>query len=441
MKRGARRDDGMGDIHVVTIGFLGCGNIGSGVWRLINEMAPAIEHREKVRLRVKRMLVRNMNKARPNVPHELLTTNPDDVLGDPEISIVAEFMGGAEPANTYMQRALAAGKTVVTANKMALALNWSKLQATATASGAGLFYEASVCGGIPIIRTITTSLQANRFSRVVGIINGTTNYILSEMTAKGLDYAEALAQAQRLGLAEPDPSADVNGLDAAYKLSILSTLAFHARIPFDRIYCEGITGVAAEDIEFGRSAGYTVKLLAIAKRAGQTVEARVHPAFIPSDHPLASVSGSYNAVFLTGNAVDDLMLYGRGAGDMPTASAIVSDLINASKAQHFEQPTFLNRPIPPDDLTIDANFRSKFYVRMSVADRVGVLEALAGAFARQNVSIASMGQTKHGPGRVPLTVTTHETCESAMRAALASISEETAIVRSVIRIEELGESR
>ena len=165
----------------------------------------------------------------------------------------------------------------------------------------------------------------------------------------------------------------------------------------------------------------------------------MHPAFIPSDHPLASVGGSYNAVFLTGHAVEDLMLYGRGAGDMPTASAVVSDLINAAKAQSFEQPTFLNRPIPPDDLNIDDDFKSRFFVRMSVADRVGVLEALAGAFARQNVSIASMGQTKHGPGRVPLTVTTHATCESAMKAALASISEETAIVRSVIRIEELEE--
>lgn len=429
----------MSDTHEVVIGFLGCGNIGGGVWRLINEMGQAIEHRERVRFRVKRMLVRDTSKPRAGIPAELLTSNPDDVLCDPEIKIVAEFMGGAEPAATYMERALKAGKTVVTANKMALALNWSRLQAAAAASGAGLFYEASVGGGIPIIRTIQTSLQANRFSRVVGIINGTTNYILTEMTGKGMDYAQALAQAQRLGLAEPDPTSDVSGQDAAYKLSILSTLAFHARIPFDRIYCEGITEVGAEDIEFGRSMGYTVKLLAIAKRVGQTVEARVHPAFIPSEHPLASVGGSYNAVFLTGNAVDDLMLYGRGAGDMPTASAIVSDLINAGKAHSFEQPTFLNRPIPPDDLVIDDDFRSRFYVRMSVADRVGVLEALAGALARQNVSIASMGQTAHGPGRVPLTVTTHATCESAMRAALESIPEDIAIVRSVIRIEELGE--
>ena len=429
----------MSDIQEVVIGFLGCGNIGGGVWRLLNEMGQAIEHRERVRFRVKRMLVRSLTKSRGDVPRELLTTNADDVILDPEISIVAEFMGGAEPASTYMERALKAGKTVVTANKMALALNWSKLQAEASASGAGLFYEASVCGGIPIIRTVQTSLQANRFSRVVGIINGTTNYILTEMTQKGMEYAEALSQAQQLGLAEPDPTADVSGLDAAYKLSILSTLAFHARIPFNRIYCEGITNVGAEDIEFGRRNGYTVKLLAIAKRVGQTVEARVHPAFIPSDHPLASVGGSYNAVFLTGHAVEDLMLYGRGAGDMPTASAVVSDLINAAKAQSFEQPTFLNRPIPPDDLNIDDDFKSRFFVRMSVADRVGVLEALAGAFARQNVSIASMGQTKHGPGRVPLTVTTHATCESAMRAALASISEDTAIVRSVIRIEELEE--
>lgn len=427
----------MNNAKEVVIGFLGCGNIGGGVWRLIQEMNATIAHRDGVTLRVKRMLVRNLSKVRAGVPAQLLTTDPADVLDDPEISIVAEFLGGAEPASTYMERALVNGKTVVTANKMALALNWSKLQNAAAEHGAGLFYEASVCGGIPIIRTITSSLQANRFSRVLGIVNGTTNYILSEMTQKGMDYADALAQAQELGLAEPDPTADVGGMDAAYKLSILSTLAFHARIPVNRIYCEGITAITADDIELGKSMGYTVKLLAIAKREGQTVEARVHPAFIPSSHPLATVSGSFNAVFLTGNAVDDLMLYGRGAGDMPTASAIVSDLINAAKATSFEQPTFLNRPIPPDDLNIDPDFRSRFFVRLNVADTVGVLQELAGAFAKQNVSIASVTQMQHGSGRVPLVITTHDTTESAMKAALDSISEDTAIVRSVIRIEDL----
>lgn len=432
----------MNGTREVTIGFLGCGNIGCGVWHLLNEMSDTIAHRERVHFNIKRILVRNVNKAHSDVPPELFTACPDDVLCDPEISIVAEFMGGAEPAGTYMQRALRNGKTVVTANKMALALNWSKLQAQATESGAGLFYEASVCGGIPIIRTITSSLQANKFSRIVGIINGTTNYILSEMTNRGISYAQALGQAQRLGFAEPDPSADVNGLDAAYKLSILSTLAFHARIPFNNVYCEGITGVSVEDIEFGRAMGYTVKLLAIAKRAGQTVEARVHPAFIPSSHPLASVSGAFNAVLMTGSAVDDLMLYGRGAGDMPTASAIISDIINAAKTRDFEQPTFLNRPIPPDDLVINANFRSRFFIRMRATDRVGVLEALAGAFARQHVSISLMNQTPDAKnrGNVSLIITTHKTCESAMRAALESIKPDTAVVCSVIRIEELEEN-
>ena len=219
----------MSDVREVAIGFLGCGNIGGGVWRLIQKTAGEIEKREGVRLNVKKILVRDASKARDTVPMDLLTANPDDVIDNPDIQIVAEFMGGAEPAGTYMERALKAGKAVVTANKMALALGWNRLNAASVQSGAGLYYEASVGGGIPIIRAVKDSLQANDFCRVLGIINGTTNYILTQMSKDGVDYAPALSEAQRLGLAEPDPTADVSGMDAVYKLSILATLAFRAR--------------------------------------------------------------------------------------------------------------------------------------------------------------------------------------------------------------------
>ena len=276
----------------IVIGFLGCGNVGSGVWRLLEGFGDDIEHRAGLRFRIKKVLVRSLSKARSiDFPEGVLTTDPDEVLNDPEISIVAEFLGGEEPANTLMHRALAAGKTVVTANKVAFALHWHELQKAAKEHGAGLYYEAAVCGAIPIIHSLEESLQANRIDKIYGIVNGTTNYILTRMSKEGSDYEAVLQDAQRLGLAEPDPAADVEGLDAAYKLSILASLAFHGRVPFEDVYIEGITRVNAEDIRCGQELGYTLKLLAIAKRDGMQVETRVHPTFIKSDNPLANVSG------------------------------------------------------------------------------------------------------------------------------------------------------
>ena len=238
------------------------------------------------------------------------------------------------------------GKTVVTANKVAFALHWHELQKAAKQSGAGLYYEAAVCGAIPIIHTLEESLQANRISYIYGIVNGTTNYILTRMSKEGAEYADVLADAQRLGLAEPDPASDVEGLDAAYKLSILASLAFHGRVPFENVYVEGITQVQAEDIRCGQELGYTLKLLAIAKRDGLKVETRVHPTFIRNDHPLANISGAFNAVFLHGHACGEMMFMGRGAGDLPTASAIVSDLVRAASAQKHLYPTSIPGCLP-----------------------------------------------------------------------------------------------
>ena len=321
----------------VCLGFLGCGNIGGGVYRLLGEMQETLKERDNISISVKKILVKNIDEAVAInekkglcVPRELLTEHAEDVTGDPAISIVCEFMGGEQPAARFMQEALAHGKHVITANKVALALNWDKLQAQAEESHVGLWYEASVGGVIPVIRVLNVNLESDRIDRIYGIINGTTNYILTRMAQEGKDYDEVLRDAQRLGLAEPNPATDVEGMDAAYKLSILASLAFHGRVTYEQIYREGITQVSAQDIAFGREMGYTLKLLGIAKKDGDVVETRVHPTFLPRSHPLASVNGSFNAVFLKGHACQEMMLQGRGAGDMPTASAIVGDLLHAA---------------------------------------------------------------------------------------------------------------
>ena len=422
----------------VVIGFLGCGNVGGGVWELLKGFAPEIAHRDHVAIRVKRVLVRDVTKARTcSVPKELLTTDPADVLYDPEISLVAEFMGGEQPATEYMLTALKNGKTVVTANKVAVALNWHRLQAAAQQSRVGLYYEASVCGAIPIISTLMTPLQANRIDKLMGIINGTTNYILSRMYQNGEDYDLVLRDAQKLGLAEPNPASDVEGMDAAYKLSIMASLAFHARVPFKQVYREGITQVTAMDIACGKEMGYVLKLLAIAKRDGSTIEVRVHPTFLPKDHPLSRVDGSFNAVYLHGHACKEMMLQGRGAGDMPTASAVVGDILQAATAEVHVHPTFANTAEPDASLTFTDNWKTRFFIRVSASDAPGVLARVAGCFARENVSIATMMQKDAvEDGRVPLIFITHAAPEQSMQAALRHLEPEICRLESVIRVED-----
>ena len=422
----------------VVIGFLGCGNVGGGVWELLKGFAPEIVHRDHVSIRVKRVLVRDVTKARScSVPPELLTTDPADVLYDPEISLVAEFMGGEQPATEYMLTALKNGKTVVTANKVAVALNWHRLQAAAQQNRVGLYYEASVCGAIPIISTLMTPLQANRIDKLMGIINGTTNYILSRMYQYGEDYDLVLRDAQKLGLAEPNPASDVEGMDAAYKLSIMASLAFHARVPFKQVYREGITQVTAMDIACGKEMGYVLKLLAIAKRDGSTIEVRVHPTFLPKDHPLSRVDGSFNAVYLHGHACKEMMLQGRGAGDMPTASAVVGDILQAATAEVHVHPTFANTAEPDASLTFTDNWKTRFFIRVSASDAPGVLARVAGCFARENVSIATMMQKDAVEnGRVPLIFITHAAPEQSMQAALRHLEPEICRLESVIRVED-----
>lgn len=422
---------------VIKIGFLGCGNVGGGVWKLLNGFAKDIDHRTSLKFEVKRALVRDLTKKRTiELPEGVLTDRVEDVLGDPEISIVLEFLGGEQPACDWMKEALRRGKTVVTANKVAFALHWPELQKAAEESGAGLYYEAAVCGALPIIHTLEASLQSNAISYIYGIVNGTTNYILTRMSRDGAEYADVLADAQRLGLAEPDPSSDVEGLDAAYKLSILASLAFHGRVPFENVYVEGITSVQADDIRCGQELGYTLKLLAIAKRDGLKVETRVHPTFIRNEHPLASVSDAFNAVFLNGHACGEMMFMGRGAGDLPTASAIVSDLLRAAAADKHAYPTFNNDPHPAVPYENNTDWQTAFYVRMLAVDKPGVLSHVAQTFACFGVSIAVMQQKgAMSDGRVTLVFITHKANEKAMRQALASIDPSFATVESVLRVE------
>ena len=423
---------------IIQVAFLGCGNVGGGVWKLLEGFGKEIEHRTGLCFCVKRVLVRDIAKDRGiSFPAGVLTDHVEDILNDPDISVVAEFLGEEEPASTWMQQALCRGKTVVTANKVAFALHWPELQKAAQAGGAGLYYEAAVCGAIPVIHSLEESLQANRIDKIYGIVNGTTNYILSRMSKGREEYSEVLRKAQDLGLAEPDPAADVEGLDAAYKLSILASLAFHGRIPFENVYVEGITKVCAEDIRCGQELGYTLKLLAIAKREGLAVETRVHPTFIRSDHPLANVSGSFNAVFVKGHACDEMMFMGRGAGDMPTASAIVSDLMRAATAEKHAYPSFENDLHPSVPLQKNGDWHCAFYIRLTAKDEPGVLSQIAKAFADEKVSIAAMQQKgEHGKGWVDMVVITHVAGENAMQAALKGIREEIAVVESVIRVEE-----
>ena len=417
----------------IRIGFLGCGNIGCGVYKLLETYSAEIEKNEGAAFEIKKILVRSLGKKRAwDIPDHLLTDKPEDVLSDPQISIVMEFMGGEEPAASYMISALRAGKTVVTANKMALASKWNEILAAAREGNAGLYYEASVCGAIPIIRAMNDSLQANRITSVMGIINGTTNYILSRMSREGAAYADVLAEAQRLGLAEPDPTADVEGYDAAYKLSILSSMAFHRHVPVECVYREGITGVTPLDVQCGKEFGLTLKLLGVAKEENGRVQARVHPTFVPDSHPLAGVGDAFNAVYVNGHACGEMMFYGRGAGDMPTASALVSDLVKAACSKVHRLPAVSSEPCVMAD-----DWSCVHFVRMLAKDEPGVLALVAGRFAEHGVSISSMVQKgeRNENGFVQLIFLTHNASERAVRSALAGIEGERVFLGSIIRVE------
>ncbi len=416
----------------VVLGLLGLGNIGGGVWDLIRTFGTEVEKRTGITLRVKKALVLDKRfHGGHEVPDEVLTTERQDILEDPEIQIVCEFLGGEQPAASMMLRALENGKSVVTANKMALSLHFDELREMAKKTGAGLYYEASVGGAIPIINALQSPLIANRIEQMMGIVNGTTNYILTRMTAEGAEYETILQDAQRLGLAEPNPEADVEGMDAAYKLSIMGSLAFHSRVKVENVYREGITKVTPDDIHFGREMGYVLKLLAIGKDNGDSIEARVHPAFLPEDHPLARVDGSLNAIYLYGHAFRDMMLEGRGAGDTPTASAILGDIIQAVQNTTHPMPFLREDPLPVAD-----DWQSRYFIRMKAKDAPGVLAEVAGLLAGEGISVSSMMQKGAAPGgKATLIFITHTAPEKAIRRVLDALNPEICEAESMIRVE------
>ena len=419
----------------IGIALLGLGTVGSGVYKAISMQKQRIEHKEGMSLNLKKVLALQYSI---DIPEEKKAKDfYRDIVDDKSIDIVVELMGGVSPAKEFILAALCAGKTVVTANKELLAQHWPELNAAAAKNGAGLYFEASVGGGIPILRTIWDSLQANELTSVMGIINGTTNYILTRMEEEGLSFDAVLKDAQQQGLAETNPKNDVEGFDAMYKLSILSSMAFHARVPVEYIYREGITNITPEDIALGSELGYRVKLLAIGKKRGTNIEVRVHPTMIPKTHPLAAVRGSFNAIFLNGNIVDDLMLYGKGAGDMPTASAVVSDIVYAAGQTRHHYTTFYNEAKVSTELTFENNWECAFFLRIVALDQPGVLAKIAGIFGNYGVSLASVMQRGKSEESVPLIFITHKAKELSMKRAIDDIRylPEVVSVENIIRVE------
>ncbi len=424
----------------MNVGLLGCGNVGAALVQLVAERGGQIKQRTGIDLRIAKVAVRSASKERDvAVDPSVLTTDARAVVDDPDVDLVVEVIGGIEPARTLILAALQAGKPVVTANKELLANVGAELYAAAEAAGVDLLFEAAVAGGIPLMRPLRESLVGEDVSRVMGIVNGTTNYILTKMAEEGWTYAAALAEAQSLGYAERDPTADVEGFDAGAKAAIIATIAFGAGVVAGDVYHEGISNITDTDIAFAARLGYVIKLLAIAERFEDgSVAVRVHPAMVPNEHPLAAVRDSFNAVFVEGQAVGDLMFYGRGAGGFPTASAVLGDVIdgavNLAKGASASIGSFEAATIRPVD-----ELRSAFYVNLEVSDRPGVLATVAGAFGDHGVSIRSMEQESiedAADGAARLTFITHSAREADLRATLVELRGLDAVVSvgSVLRV-------
>jgi homoserine dehydrogenase len=423
----------------VRVGLLGCGTVGASLVRLLHEQNDAIEARTGLRFEVARVGVRNASKDRGvDLSPEVFTTDASDLVADPGIDVVVEVMGGIEPARALLLDAVKAGKPVVTANKELLANVGAEIFGAAEAAGVDVLFEAAVAGGIPLVRPLRESLLGEPVDLIMGIVNGTTNYILTRMTEAGASYVEALAEAQSLGYAEADPTADVEGYDAGAKIAILASIAFGARVVAGDVYHEGIAGLTADDVAFASRRGHVIKLLAIGERfpaeGVPEIAVRVHPVLLPDTHPLAAVRESFNAVFVQGAAVGDLMFYGRGAGGDPTASAVLGDLIDAAlnlrKGAHASIGTMATGRIRPID-----DLRSEYYLSLDVADRPGVLAAVAGVFGRHAVSIASMEQEGRGDS-ARIVFITHHAVERDLQATVRDLRELDSVRRigSLIRV-------
>lgn len=422
----------------VGVAILGLGVVGGGTYETLVSHHDFYLETQQVDITVEAVLDKNAERLKTlGGADEIIANSIEEVIANPNVDIVIETIGGIGVAKEFVTKALRDGKTVVTSNKELICKYSHELEKIARHNHCGLYYEASCVGGVPIIRTLLDGVQANHITSMMGIVNGTTNYILTKMANEGADYQEVLREAQKLGYAEADPTADVDGFDSTYKLSILSSMAFHTKIPYTKVFREGISKIDTRDIAYGREIGYSLKLLAIGKRKENTIEVRVHPTFIPSTHPLASVNDAYNAVYMTGDAVDDVMLYGRGAGALPTASAVVSDVLYAATHSEIRYSTFKNNATPENNVKFVSDFMSAYYLRLSVDDRAGTLAKITGIFAKCNVSIVEIAQ-KDEPreGKVPLVIITHQTKENSVKNAVAKINASgAAIVESLIRVE------
>ena len=426
----------------IKVGLLGLGVVGGGTWKVLARNAREIARRAGRNIEVTRVAVRDVSKARKLLgPDVAVGADPFEVVRDPSIDIVVELIGGDTLARELVLEAIAQGKHVVTANKALLAKHGSEIFAAASARGVMVAFEAAVAGGIPIIKAIREGLTANRIEWVAGIINGTTNFILSEMRSRGLPFATVLAEAQALGYAEADPTFDIEGIDAAHKLTLLASLAFGIPVQFDRAYIEGISSLAAEDIKLAERLGYRIKLLGITKRRPEGIELRVHPALVPTRSLLANVEGAMNAVLVRGDAVGQTLYYGKGAGEEPTASSVVADLVDVTRLLTADPenrvPHLAFQPDAMDDtpiLSID-DVRTSYYLRFSVADQPGVLADIARVLANGGISIGSMiQQPSESADTAELIFLTHEAVERNVNEAIAKIEALPFVRSSVTRI-------
>jgi len=430
----------------INIGLIGFGYIASCVYRLIYEQKNYIASKIEKRLNITRIVEKDLSKLKKGIPgisDVAVSSDVNDILDDGEIDIVVELIGGIVPAYDFVSKALASGKYVVTANKDLIANKGKKLFEIAQRSNVDILFEASVCGGIPIIGPLKSSLASNNISKIVGVVNGTTNYILTRMEKDDLSFSDALKMAQDLGYAEKaNPSADIEGYDAACKLAILSSIAFNSRVVMDDVYREGITSIKAADIKNAQEMGYRIKLLAIGREQGGQITAKVHPALVPTGHILASIEDTYNAVYVYGNYVDEVMSYGRGAGDRPTASSVVGDIIKIARSYEREKKgaiygcsCFEKKQIKPIDEDI-----SKFYLLLDVVDRPGVLAKIARVFGDNAVSIKSMIQKQaEKEGTARLIFITHEVLNKNLYKSIDQVSDLDVVLKvlSAIRVEDL----
>lgn len=417
----------------VNIALLGFGTVGAGIVSLLHENKKHILEKSGVDICLKKIVDADIQRKRTvTVESSLLTTKAEEVMDDPSVSIVIEAIGGTEPAFGLVKSALKKKKNVVTTNKELIAKHGTELLKTAAENGVSLRFEGSVCGGIPVINQLRTTLSANKIEEISGIVNGTTNYILSKMTEEGKEFAEALKEAQARGYAEADPKSDIEGFDASYKAAILAMTAFDVKVKWEDLYFEGISKISLDDILLAKEFGYVIKLLAVAKHRGGSIEVRVHPALIKEGHPLASVSGAYNAIYIRGNAVGEVMLYGKGAGGLPTASSAVSDVIEIASG-----PEKAYEPELKDMKLMDiSDTESRFFIRLKVKDQPGVLAGIAGAFGSNNVSIQNALQKDTVDNIATLVIITHKVKEKNISDSLAQISRLSTVsgIGSVIRV-------